>query len=209
MELAVILLVSVAAAIGGGFILARYLLSPCPAWLSRLIEIDNPFIRVHQKKHIFALLRPASGMKLIDIGCGPGRLTLPLAKHLGESGEIWAVDIQQKMLDFVKRKQQTQGLQNIQYIESCSSKLELPTAYFDAAILSTTLGELNDRDSTIALLRASLKQNGIIFVTEVLTDPHFLNLNIVRNLFLTKGFTEHALQQSLLGYSVVFRKSLY
>lgn len=46
----------------------------------------------------------APGMSALDIGCGPGFFTLDMACLVGPAGRVIAVDIQQGMLDRVKRK---------------------------------------------------------------------------------------------------------
>ena len=44
------------------------------------------------------------GDTVIDLGCGPGFFTLPLADLVGPSGTVIAVDLQQEMLDRLKTK---------------------------------------------------------------------------------------------------------
>jgi cyclopropane fatty-acyl-phospholipid synthase-like methyltransferase len=34
------------------------------------------------------------GMAVLDVGCGPGRLTIPIARQVGQQGEVVAMDIQ-------------------------------------------------------------------------------------------------------------------
>ena len=55
--------------------------------------MDNPFTKVNRAQTIVGLLGLAPGMKVLDAGCGPGRLTLPLAKTVGPQGEVLALDI--------------------------------------------------------------------------------------------------------------------
>jgi ubiquinone/menaquinone biosynthesis C-methylase UbiE len=42
-------------------------------------------------------IRP--GHAALDLGCGPGFWTLPLAELVGPSGKVWALDVSQEMLD--------------------------------------------------------------------------------------------------------------
>jgi SAM-dependent methyltransferase len=58
-------------------------------------------------------IKATSGDKVMDIGCGPGRLTIPLAK-IAES--VTAVDTSQGMLEVVKRRAKEEGLDNITYV---------------------------------------------------------------------------------------------
>jgi ubiquinone/menaquinone biosynthesis C-methylase UbiE len=37
------------------------------------------------------------GMRVLDAGCGPGRLTIPLAKAVGAGGEVVALDGQREV----------------------------------------------------------------------------------------------------------------
>ena len=70
---------------------------PCPAWLVPLLE--NPYVEVvagAQTILVRAGIRP--GMRVLDAGCGPGRLTVPACMMVGPSGQIVAVDIQRRML---------------------------------------------------------------------------------------------------------------
>ena len=43
------------------------------------------------------------GMRVLDVGCGPGRLTIPLAKHVGPTARVTAFDIQERMLQALAR----------------------------------------------------------------------------------------------------------
>ncbi len=52
------------------------------------------------------ILRPfvKKGMTALDMGCGPGFFTLPLAELVGETGKVIAADMQQGMLDLLRKK---------------------------------------------------------------------------------------------------------
>lgn len=40
-----------------------------------------------------------AGQTVLDLGCGPGFWTLPLAEIVGPGGTVWALDVSQEMLD--------------------------------------------------------------------------------------------------------------
>lgn len=48
-------------------------------------------------------IRP--GQAVLDLGCGPGFWTLPLAELVGPSGKVWALDVSQEMLDTLAEQQ--------------------------------------------------------------------------------------------------------
>ncbi len=78
----------------------------CPWWLA--YTFDNPFRRfLHDPQ---AMLVPIlrQGMTVADIGCGMGYFSIAIAKMVGESGTVIAVDLQQEMLDrMLKRAEKT------------------------------------------------------------------------------------------------------
>src|SRR4030095_1434565 len=56
---------------------------PCPASLSWLVELDNPFTKTNRAATIVERLDVRPGMAVLDLGCGPGRLTIPIARKVG------------------------------------------------------------------------------------------------------------------------------
>ena len=68
----------------------------CPWWLC--FTFDNPLRKLlHNPEIILAsYLRP--GHRVIDIGSGMGYFTIPIAKLVGHSGHVTAIDIQTEML---------------------------------------------------------------------------------------------------------------
>ncbi|MEO5363401.1 MAG: class I SAM-dependent methyltransferase, partial [Magnetococcus sp. DMHC-8] len=59
---------------------------PCPVWLRWLVELDNPFTKTNRATFIVETLQLTKGMTVLDAGCGPGRLTVPLACGVGPEG---------------------------------------------------------------------------------------------------------------------------
>ncbi len=50
------------------------------------------------------------GDTVLDIGCGPGLFTLPIARRVGKNGQVIAVDLQDGMLEILKEKATKAGL---------------------------------------------------------------------------------------------------
>jgi precorrin-6B methylase 2 len=91
---------------------------PCPTWLAWMVESDNPFTKVNRAKTIVEHLNVKPGMSVLDAGCGPGRLTLPLAEAVGPQGSVMALDLQEGMLSRVREKVQNPGLQNVEFLQA-------------------------------------------------------------------------------------------
>lgn len=71
---------------------------PCPVWLRWMVELDNPFTKTNRAAFIVDQLRLEPGMSVLDAGCGPGRLTVPVAERIGPSRRVTTMDLQSGML---------------------------------------------------------------------------------------------------------------
>src|SRR5262245_58497097 len=104
---------------------------PCPAWLGWMVELDNPFARSVRASTVVKRLDIEPGMKVLDVGCGPGRLTIPLAQQVGPHGEVLATDIQPAMLRRAQAKGQAAGLNNIRFLQAGAGEGKLERSRFD------------------------------------------------------------------------------
>ena len=179
---------------------------PCPAWLAWMVEMDNPFTEVNRARVIVGLLELTPGMKVLDAGCGPGRLTLPLAEIVGPQGEVTALDIQNEMLDRVRGKVNAAGLQNVKYLQAGLGDRKLPQAYFDRAVLVTVLGEIPNQATAMKEIFDALKPGGILSVTEVIFDPHFHRRETVLKVAQAAGFKEKNFFGKKLAYTMHLQK---
>ncbi|OHD63353.1 MAG: hypothetical protein A2176_00145 [Spirochaetes bacterium RBG_13_51_14] len=74
----------------------------CPSWLSFIL--DNPIRRMIQspEKIVGNYVKP--GHTVLDMGCGPGFFSIPMARMVGKNGRVIAVDVQETMLDRVRKR---------------------------------------------------------------------------------------------------------
>jgi ubiquinone/menaquinone biosynthesis C-methylase UbiE len=171
-----------------------------------MVEMDNPFTKVNRAQTIVGLLQAEPGRKVLDAGCGPGRLTLPLAEAVGPEGEVVALDIQDEMLARVRAKVEEAGLQNVQYLRAALGEGTLPQAYFYCAVLVTVLGEIPDQVAALKEIYGALKPGGVLSVTEVIFDPHFQSRATVVNAAQTAGFKEKSFYGRSLAYTLHLEK---
>ena len=97
---------------------SRHHSHPCPVWLHWLVELDNPFTKTNRAEVILQHLELKPGMIVLDVGCGPGRLTIPAARQVGQQGEVVAMDIQAGMLELAGQKALTAKLTNIMFLHA-------------------------------------------------------------------------------------------
>jgi ubiquinone/menaquinone biosynthesis C-methylase UbiE len=181
---------------------------PCPVWLRWLVEADNPLSGINRASVIVKRLDLQPGMKVLDLGCGPGRLTIPIAKQLGAHGEVVAVDIQGGMLRQAQKKAQAARLTNVQFLQVSAGEGKLPRSQFDRAVLVTVLGEIVDREAALQEVFDSLKPGGFLSVTETVLDPHFQTRGAVLRLARTAGFVEKAFYGSRFSFTLNLEKTV-
>lgn len=179
---------------------------PCPVWLGWLVELDNPFTKTNRAQVIVEHLRVAPGMYVLDIGCGPGRLTIPLAKAVGENGCVVAIDLQAGMLERAREKAEAAKLTNIRFVHAAISPGTLERDRADRAVLVTVLGEIPDREAALAEIFGALKPGGILSVTEVAFDVHFQRQATVQQLASGAGFRHKTLFGNRLAYTMHLEK---
>ncbi len=74
----------------------------CPWWGGYFI--DNRFRRLAHKPERILAAHIQPGMTAMDFGCGMGFFAIPMARLVGSQGRVVAVDLQQKMLDVLRKR---------------------------------------------------------------------------------------------------------
>lgn len=179
---------------------------PCPVWLRWMVELDNPFTRTNRSAVIIEHLDLEPGMFVLDMGCGPGRLTIPAALEVGEQGRVVAVDIQAGMLRRAEQKAVAAGLDNVEFIQADAGRGLLEKSCFDRALLIAVLGEIPDREIVLGEIFEALKPGGILSITEIIFDPHFQRQSTVRRLARQTGFVEKAIFGNSIAYTMHLEK---
>jgi ubiquinone/menaquinone biosynthesis C-methylase UbiE len=181
---------------------------PCPVWLRWLVEHDNPFAKTSHAAVIVEHLALRPGMTVIDVGCGPGRVTIPIAQALGAQGQVIAVDLQPGMLARARAKAQAANLTNIRFVEAGAGEGKFAHAGADRALLVTVLGEIPDRRAALQEIYAALVPGGILSITEIIFDPHFQSRGTVSRLTAAVGFREAAFFGNRFAYTLNLEKPL-
>jgi len=132
------------------------------------------------------------GMRVADIGCGPGRLTARIAKQVGPNGDVVGIDVDPRALRAAEARANAGGLKNVHFILAGAGEGKLDRSRFDRVALVAVLGEITNRDAAMAEIFQALKPGGMVSVTEVALDPHRRSDGEVRRLAKTAGLVERA-----------------
>ena len=82
------------------------------------------------------------------------------------------------------------GLENIRIVNAGAGSGKTDKNYFDRALLVTVLGEIPNKHEALREIYNSLKEGGILSVTELIPDPHYTTIKRVRTLCRDAGFKE-------------------
>ena len=148
-------------------------------------------------------------MKVLDAGCGPGRLTIPIARQVGSTGSVVALDVQEGMLARVRTRVTEAGLTNVRTVRAAlglePSSLAQEARTFDRALLVTVLGEIPDPVPALRAIRQLLKRDGVLSITEMIIDPDYVTPSRVRRLAEEAGFRHERTFGSPLLHTHNFR----
>ena len=167
---------------------SRHRSLPCPTWAAWLL--DNPFTEtIAGTETTLDRIGLRPGQRGLDVGCGPGRLSIPAARRAGPEGAILAYDVQPGMLDLVRRRVAEARLTNVETrLGDIATDAGLGAASFDRAWLVTVLGEIPDRAAALRNLYRVLKPGGTLSITEIVGDPHYQRRSAVISLCQEAGF---------------------
>jgi len=185
---------------------SRRALLPCPAEFAGLVEIENPLARATRSEQIVEQLAPRPGARVMDIGCGPGRVTIPLARTVGATGEVIALDIQAGMLAKVTEKAKKEGITNVRPMQSDVRGAQISDGSLDAAVMVMAFGEIPEGADIFPFIFSALKPGGRLLVAESIFDPHFVSRGKLRKFAQAAGFAERAYCGNVFGYSLTFER---
>jgi ubiquinone/menaquinone biosynthesis C-methylase UbiE len=105
---------------------------------------------------ILDYLKPRPGMRILDLACGPGTLTIPMARSLEGSGEVVGIDLAQGMLDAARASLAGRSLP-VRFLRMDVESLQFPPASFDAACCGHGLQFLPNLGRSLAGVKRVLK----------------------------------------------------
>ena len=171
--------------------------SACPYGQRLWIEAPHPLITRNRLREI---LEPQPGERLLEVGPGTGYYTLDVADWISPGGQLDIFDLQQEMLDHTMRRAGARGLANISPVRGDAQALPYPDATFDAAYLTTVLGEIPDQDAALRELARVLKPGGRLVVGELFGDPHWVAPGRLRRRAEAAGLVFNRRSGTPLGY---------
>lgn len=176
----------------------------CPVELAR--GLDNKIRRWLQNPE--KMLKPYihEGMTVMDLGCGPGFFTMDIARLVGKSGKVIAVDLQEGMLQKVREKMHGTAFENRIILHQCKPDAIGLSTQVDFVLAFYMIHEVPNRQALFAEIASLLKPNGQMLIVE---PPLHVSKKAFEDTLKTAseaGLTPVSRPKIPLSYSVILQK---
>jgi ubiquinone/menaquinone biosynthesis C-methylase UbiE len=135
--------------------------------------VDSEYLRVvgeffgRLKERTYSCMEIKAGDKVLDVGCGPGTDTIPLAQIVGSTGEVYGVDYDSKMVTEAEQHAEQAGLRAwVKHKQADASSLPFESDYFDSCRSERLFQHLPDPVLALAEMKRVIKPGGWIVVMD-------------------------------------------
>lgn len=176
-------------------------------------------MRFSDPKKNIQQFRLREGMRVADFGSGSGHYSRAAAEIVGESGRVYAIDIQKELLREVKNFSSRQQQDTIDVLSGDIETIggsKLPDESVDAVMLTNVLFQIEDKETTLAEAHRVLGKGGNVFFIDWSESfgnigPHrdaVVDKATAKNLFQRCGFVlEQEFDAGAHHYGLVFKKT--
>lgn len=109
------------------------------------------------------------GHKVVDLGAGSGFYSMEAAKKVGQSGRVYAVDVQKDLLERLRSVASSSGLKNIEVVWGNAEKIggtKLREGIADRVVASNILFQVEKPDDFALEIKRILKPSGRLLVID-------------------------------------------
>ncbi len=114
----------------------------------------------------YLLPRLHPGMRLLDVGCGPGTITMDLADLLGPTGRVTALERTEDALDLARAEAQRRGTTDVDFVSGDVQALDLPDDSFDVVHAHQVLQHVDDPVLALREMRRVCRPGGTVAVRD-------------------------------------------
>jgi tRNA A58 N-methylase Trm61 len=135
--------------------------------------LERPEREIEERPDLLVpALKIKAGDRVADIGAGTGYYTRRLAKAVGTNGVVYAVEIQQEMLDILTNKLAGEKIANVKPVLGTVTDPRLPSASVDLILMVDVYHEFEHPFEMVEAMGKALKPSGrIVFVEFRGEDP--------------------------------------
>ena len=179
----------------------------CPAWLGYFLA--SPIRKLIHPPQTILTPYAEEGMTVLDIGCGMGFFSIPLARMVGAQGRVICVDMEERMLKGLEKRARRAGVSTRIETRLCYQHtigLQDLAEKIDFALAFAVVHEVPDPPRFFAELSATIVPSGIVLLAE--PKGHVSEEEFTSTLSMAKqqGFTTVKTPQIFRSRSVLLKK---
>jgi SAM-dependent methyltransferase len=148
----------------------------------------------HVSDEFFDRIGVGKEWSCLDVGAGPGFVSMDLRTRVGESGSVTVLEPAQYYLDYFQNETKSRGWNNIHFIQGTAETTKLPHDEYDLIFVRWVIGFVPDPEQFIANLLPSLKKSGVIAIQDYLYSG--------LGLYPKGGAFDHALDMVIKHWAV-------
>lgn len=138
---------------------------PRPSYWKARLERDGREVYAKRAEILRELdLRP--GMAVADVGAGTGLFTLPFARAVGPSGQVYAVDLMPRFLEHIAAQADRAGLTNVTTVAADAASCGLAAASVDLIFISDAYHHIEAPSAYLGSLRRALRPTGELILID-------------------------------------------
>jgi SAM-dependent methyltransferase len=113
-----------------------------------------------------------AGMRIADVGAGPGYYAFRFAKRVGPEGEVFAIDTNAEHLAYLDRTKERLGVNNLRTIQTDGKSLGLTGEQVDAVFLCSlyhnvyAMSTAPARDAFVQAIKDALSDDGLLYLAD-------------------------------------------
>lgn len=119
---------------------------------------------------VMNLMQIPRGSTVVDLGAGTGYFVSALARRVGDTGQVLALDVEPKMITFLERRVKDQQLTNVRPQRVSADDPGLPPASASRILIVNTWHHIDDRASYAKKLAAALTLDGQLWIIDFTLD---------------------------------------
>jgi SAM-dependent methyltransferase len=128
---------------------------------------DDPHRAEWQKpEEVVRALALAPGMRVADIGAGTGYFSARLSAAVGESGTVFAVEVEPNLVAYLRDRADKENTRNVVPVLASAANPRLPAGIIDLALFVDAYHHVDDRARDLQTLQSSLAPTGRIAIVE-------------------------------------------